>query len=65
MNICVIPVKQISGILFSGDFAPIPLNAIILKKVITNIHIKNTNAFSIVAVNIENTTTLTQIIKGE
>jgi hypothetical protein len=57
------PVKQIGGI--SDELIENPLNTIILKKVMTNIHINKTNAFSIVTVNIENTTILTQIIIGE
>jgi hypothetical protein len=43
----------------------IPLNAMILKKVIIKIHTKNTNAFSIVAVNMEKSIILKQIIMGE
>jgi hypothetical protein len=42
-----------------------PLKTIILINVMINIHTKKTNAFSIEAVNIENTIILTQIIIGE
>jgi hypothetical protein len=60
------PVKQILGISVIGSLPEDnPLNTIILIKVIIKIHIKNTNTFSIVAVNIENTIILTQIIIGE
>jgi hypothetical protein len=42
----------------------IPLKTMILKNVIINIHIKNTKAFSMIALNMENIITPVQIING-
>jgi hypothetical protein len=68
MNICVKPVKHISGISWTcKEELYIFFTEIIqiLKKVIKNTQMKNTNAFSSVTVNIENNMTLIQIINGE
>jgi hypothetical protein len=65
INSSVSPVKQTLGISATGSLLDKPLKTIIRKKVIMKIHTKKTNAFSIVTVNMEKTTILTQIIIGE